>query len=82
MCIVNYQLYGFHLEVCFMSCFVLLFSGKGQEYWAEENIIEEMPACRQMFNIFHPFDPVAYRFIFAHLFLCSYNSVYVFLLLN
>ncbi|KAJ4713806.1 phospholipase SGR2 [Melia azedarach] len=35
--------------------------GKGQEYWAEENIIEEMPACRQMFNIFHPFDPVAYR---------------------
>lgn len=35
--------------------------GKGQEYWDEENIIEEMPACRQMFNIFHPFDPVAYR---------------------
>ncbi|KAI9200153.1 hypothetical protein LWI28_003443 [Acer negundo] len=35
--------------------------GKGQEYWGEENIIEEMPACRQMFNIFHPFDPVAYR---------------------
>ncbi|KAL0419372.1 UNVERIFIED_CONTAM: Phospholipase SGR2, partial [Sesamum radiatum] len=20
-----------------------------------------MPACRRMFNIFHPFDPVAYR---------------------
>ncbi|KAH9725517.1 phospholipase SGR2 [Citrus sinensis] len=34
--------------------------GKGQEYWAEENVNEEMPACRQMFNIFHPFDPVAY----------------------
>ncbi|KAL6316176.1 hypothetical protein AAG906_016006 [Vitis piasezkii] len=27
----------------------------------EENISEEMPSCRQMFNIFHPFDPVAYR---------------------
>ncbi|XP_065870375.1 phospholipase SGR2-like isoform X2 [Euphorbia lathyris] len=35
--------------------------GEGKEYWAEENIIEELPACRQMFNIFHPFDPVAYR---------------------
>lgn len=35
--------------------------GKGKEYWEEENITEEMPACRQMFNIFHPFDPVAYR---------------------
>ncbi|KAH7864219.1 hypothetical protein Vadar_027100 [Vaccinium darrowii] len=35
--------------------------GKGQEYWEEENVSEEMPACRQMFNIFHPFDPVAYR---------------------
>ncbi|GMH17457.1 hypothetical protein Nepgr_019298 [Nepenthes gracilis] len=35
--------------------------GKGQEYWGEENIIEEMPACQRMFNIFHPFDPVAYR---------------------
>ncbi|KDP45614.1 hypothetical protein JCGZ_17221 [Jatropha curcas] len=35
--------------------------GKGQEYWAEENITEEMPACQRMFNIFHPFDPVAYR---------------------
>lgn len=39
----------------------LLCSGKGQEYWEEENINEEMPACRLMFNIFHPFDPVAYR---------------------
>ncbi|XP_077231820.1 phospholipase SGR2-like [Tasmannia lanceolata] len=35
--------------------------GKGQEYWQDEGIIEEMPACRQMLNIFHPFDPVAYR---------------------
>ncbi|KAH8480395.1 hypothetical protein H0E87_030597 [Populus deltoides] len=35
--------------------------GKGKEYWAEENISEEMPACRQLLNIFHPFDPVAYR---------------------
>ncbi|KAJ9676197.1 hypothetical protein PVL29_024946 [Vitis rotundifolia] len=35
--------------------------GKGQDYWGEENISEEMPSCRQMFNIFHPFDPVAYR---------------------
>ncbi|XVE60731.1 hypothetical protein DITRI_Ditri05aG0151200 [Diplodiscus trichospermus] len=35
--------------------------GKGQDYWDEENICEEMPACRQMFNIFHPYDPVAYR---------------------
>ncbi|GAA0143019.1 phospholipase [Lithospermum erythrorhizon] len=35
--------------------------GEGHDYWEEENINEEMPACRQMFNIFHPFDPVAYR---------------------
>ncbi|WVZ95480.1 hypothetical protein U9M48_041240 [Paspalum notatum var. saurae] len=35
--------------------------GKGQDYWQDENIIEEMPCCRQMFNVFHPFDPVAYR---------------------
>ncbi|KAK9060738.1 hypothetical protein SSX86_021444 [Deinandra increscens subsp. villosa] len=35
--------------------------GKGKDYWDNENIIEEMPSCRQMFNIFHPFDPVAYR---------------------
>ncbi|KNA06172.1 hypothetical protein SOVF_183510 isoform B [Spinacia oleracea] len=35
--------------------------GEGREYWGEENINEEMPACQQMFNIFHPFDPVAYR---------------------
>jgi hypothetical protein len=41
----------------------LLIPGRGQEYWEQENIIEEMPACRQMFNIFHPYDPVAYRFV-------------------
>ncbi|CAO2190103.1 unnamed protein product, partial [Urochloa humidicola] len=35
--------------------------GKGQDYWQDANVIEEMPCCRQMFNIFHPFDPVAYR---------------------
>ncbi|KAI3711648.1 hypothetical protein L1987_70187 [Smallanthus sonchifolius] len=35
--------------------------GKGKDYWNNENIIEEMPSCRKMFNIFHPFDPVAYR---------------------
>ncbi|KAL3616262.1 Phospholipase sgr2 [Castilleja foliolosa] len=35
--------------------------GKGKDYWEDDDIIEEMPACRQMFNIFHPFDPVAYR---------------------
>ncbi|AQK51135.1 Phospholipase SGR2 [Zea mays] len=35
--------------------------GKGQDYWQDKNVIEEMPCCRQMFNIFHPFDPVAYR---------------------
>ncbi|KAJ3691677.1 hypothetical protein LUZ61_020841 [Rhynchospora tenuis] len=35
--------------------------GRGQDYWRDEKIQEEMPSCRQMFNIFHPFDPVAYR---------------------
>lgn len=35
--------------------------GKGNDYWEDKNIIEEMPSCRQMFNIFHPYDPVAYR---------------------
>uniref|UniRef100_A0A7N0TRD4 DDHD domain-containing protein n=1 Tax=Kalanchoe fedtschenkoi TaxID=63787 RepID=A0A7N0TRD4_KALFE len=35
--------------------------GRGQDYWEEEKINEEMPACRRMINIFHPFDPVAYR---------------------
>jgi hypothetical protein len=42
--------------------------GRGQDYWQDENIIEEMPCCRQMFNIFHPYDPVAYRFVaFLHI---------------
>ncbi|WCJ19112.1 Phospholipase SGR2 [Euphorbia peplus] len=35
--------------------------GEGKEYWEEEIINEELPACRQMLNIFHPYDPVAYR---------------------
>lgn len=35
--------------------------GEGRDYWGEENIIEEIPSCRRMFNIFHPCDPVAYR---------------------
>ncbi|CAL9136027.1 unnamed protein product [Musa acuminata var. zebrina] len=35
--------------------------GRGQGYWQDEKITEEIPSCRQMFNIFHPFDPVAYR---------------------
>ncbi|KAG2315030.1 hypothetical protein Bca52824_018152 [Brassica carinata] len=35
--------------------------GKGKDYWEEENVIEEIPSCRRMFNIFHPYDPVAYR---------------------
>jgi hypothetical protein len=43
--------------------FFLLIPGRGQEYWEQENISEDMPACRQMFNIFHPYDPVAYRFV-------------------
>ncbi|KAH9322318.1 hypothetical protein KI387_016957, partial [Taxus chinensis] len=36
-------------------------TGNGQNYWQDEGITEEMPCCRQMFNIFHPYDPVAYR---------------------
>lgn len=35
--------------------------GNGQDYWQDEGITEEMPDCRQMLNIFHPYDPVAYR---------------------
>ncbi|KAM3211533.1 hypothetical protein ACQJBY_064975 [Aegilops geniculata] len=35
--------------------------GRGQDYWQDKNVVEEMPCCRQMFNVFHPFDPVAYR---------------------
>eukprot|EP01018_Ginkgo_biloba_P004777 Gb_15964 [translate_table: standard] len=33
----------------------------GQEYWQDEVITEEMPAYRQMLNIFHPYDLVTYR---------------------
>ncbi|CAK9256870.1 unnamed protein product [Sphagnum jensenii] len=35
--------------------------GTGVEYWQDEGIDEEMPACRLLLNIFHPYDPVAYR---------------------
>lgn len=35
--------------------------GEGKEYWQDEGIDEEMPACRLLLNIFHPYDPVAYR---------------------
>eukprot|EP00250_Pteridium_aquilinum_P016381 c23078_g1_i1 orf=201-2801(-) len=35
--------------------------GNGKEYWQDDGIDEEMPACKQLFNVFHPFDPVAYR---------------------
>lgn len=49
--------YSFLARLILSSNFV----GEGREYWGEENISEEMPACQQMFNIFHPFDPVAYR---------------------
>lgn len=44
--------------------------GKGKDYWEEENVIEEMPACRRMFNIFHPYDPVAYRLVFMEIKQC------------
>lgn len=47
--------------IFFFPVLSFFFSGRGKEYWEDDNIIEEMPACRQMFNIFHPFDPVAYR---------------------
>lgn len=46
-------------------------TGKGQEYWAGEKNTEEMPACRQMFNIFHPFDPVAYRYTWPQPLICK-----------
>ncbi|BBN19897.1 phospholipase DDHD1 [Marchantia polymorpha subsp. ruderalis] len=35
--------------------------GAGQEYWNDDGVEEEMPDVRQMMNIFHPYDPVAYR---------------------
>jgi hypothetical protein len=62
-----------------MSCFFFFVPGKGKEYWGE-NINEEMPACRQMFNIFHPFDPVAYRSAVASLSHCSLCDFVLFLL--
>ena len=53
------------LQNPFLMSYFNLFSplGKGQDYWEEENISEEMPSCRKMFNIFHPFDPVENRFV-------------------
>lgn len=74
------------LNKLFFFYFGLL--GKAKEYWEAENINEEMPTCQQMFNIFHPFDPVAYRSVFTtsitillnHFwFLASYEVVFVFL---
>ncbi|KAI5057564.1 hypothetical protein GOP47_0027579, partial [Adiantum capillus-veneris] len=35
--------------------------GNGKGYWEDDGIEEEMPACKRLFNVFHPFDPVAYR---------------------
>ncbi|XP_031281782.1 phospholipase SGR2-like isoform X2 [Pistacia vera] len=52
---------GSHLGVFLALRNVHIGIGKGQDYMDEENIIEEMLVCRQMFNIFHPYDPVAYR---------------------
>lgn len=65
------------LKYNFYELFFPLFPGKGQEYWAEENVNEEMPACRQMFNIFHPFDPVAYRFI-SHIYFIAIIILFTF----
>ena len=56
--------------------------GKGKEYWEEENISEEMPACRQMFNIFHPFDPVAYRSVIVPLLHWCFSFLFCFHLLS
>lgn len=50
-----------YIAVIFLS--FIFFPGQGKDYWNNENIVEEMPSCRQMFNIFHPFDPVAYRYL-------------------
>lgn len=68
----------FHVLFCLISFHDLYLNsircstGKGQDYWQDKNIIEEMPCCRQMFNIFHPFDPVAYRFVaFVYFFVIS-----------
>lgn len=32
-----------------------------------------MPACKQMYNIFHPFDPVAFRFVYWPFF-CTFSE--------
>ncbi|CAA7407520.1 unnamed protein product [Spirodela intermedia] len=47
--------------------------GRGKEYWHDEKISEGMPSCEQMLNIFHPYDPVAYRFV-----LFSFHSLVYF----
>ncbi|KAF3950278.1 hypothetical protein CMV_023941 [Castanea mollissima] len=41
---------GSPLGVFLVLCNIRFGIGKGMEYWEEENISEEMPACRQMFN--------------------------------
>lgn len=64
-----------------MSCFFFFVPGKGEEYWGE-NINEEMPACRQMFNIFHPFDPVAYRSAVTSLLIAVCVNLFCFCLVN
>eukprot|EP00850_Spirogloea_muscicola_P001411 SM000005S17208 [mRNA] locus=s5:845442:851065:+ [translate_table: standard] len=40
---------------------IRLGTGEGPEWWQQEGIQEELPACRQLLNIFHPYDPVACR---------------------
>lgn len=41
-----------------------------------------MPACQQMFNIFHPFDPVAYRSVIAPLSHFRWTFLFLFCLVN
>lgn len=55
-------LFFYWLILDFYTECILIFLGRGKDYWQDERISEELPACHQMFNIFHPFDPVAYRF--------------------
>eukprot|EP01018_Ginkgo_biloba_P026014 Gb_31531 [translate_table: standard] len=52
---------GSPLVVFLALCNVCIGTGNGQEYWKDEGITEEMPTYRQMLNIFHPYDPVAYK---------------------
>jgi DDHD domain len=52
-------------SLCNLGLYFILLKGRGQDYWQDEKIQEEMPCCRQMFNIFHPFDPVAYRYKYS-----------------